>query len=496
MKRSTATLATDEWTIYNCHIHTFTQKHVPRNFFLWVLSDGELGRISVAKISFYLFLLMLSFGGFLLLAKLTISLSQRSDLWFLLGDSIAQFLQTLLAISIIFIIVLLMITNLMLLEWITDLFRRLRFMSPFTRTSMQFMELANEVSERRRAVISFGLLPELIVRLKRFHPGFNDFFERMLCFLKITQEMSQREVFQRVALAYPYTTVFVVLPMDMSFMDLGKPETPIERQHQELLELAQTYNGQIIPFYAADPRHADIVERVRENLAPGKFRGISLYPNLGYRPDDPTLMEVYRLCVKGNYPVITHCSMGGIWRYGLTKQERRANSGPLNYKRILDTEEYRGLKLCLANFGGLEEWVKHLKGNGRETEEGAWLQTIYAMIASEEYPNLYADISDMVFTPGIGGLTIELVDYLKVLLTHPRVRQRVLFGSDYYFVERKNMTEKEVSLLLRIQLGEDIYKQIAYTNPREYLGIEVPPPRVIRKGRRTPGPRDASKVAR
>jgi len=99
------------------------------------------------------------------------------------------------------------------------------------------------------------------------------------------------------------------------------------------------------------------------------------------------------------------------------------------------------------------------------------VRTIYEMIASGEYPNLYTDISYTVFTPKVQGLYVDLVDYLKVLLTNERVRQRVLFGSDYYMVERESISEKEVSLLLRSRLGEDLYKQIAYTNPRAFLGI-------------------------
>jgi predicted TIM-barrel fold metal-dependent hydrolase len=100
-----------------------------------------------------------------------------------------------------------------------------------------------------------------------------------------------------------------------------------------------------------------------------------------------------------------------------------------------------------------------------------WVKTIYDMIASGRYPNLYTDISYTVFTPKFRDLYIDLLDYLKVLLSNPQVRT-VLFGSDYYMVERENMSEKEVSIALRSRLGEDLYKQIAHTNPREFLKIE------------------------
>jgi predicted TIM-barrel fold metal-dependent hydrolase len=227
------------------------------------------------------------------------------------------------------------------------------------------------------------------------------------------------------------------------------------------------------------------VERVKNNLARDKFRVIKIYPNLGYKPYDEKLMEVYKLCIAGDFPVVTHCSPGGIWKYGLSRQERRANSEPLNYKRILDTPGYQTLKLNLAHFGGAEEWAKHLRRDPGDNE--AWVKTIYEMITSGDYPNLYTDISYTAFTPKVEGLFIDLVDYLKVLLSHPLVRTRVLFGSDYYMVEQESVSEKEASILLRSRLGEDLYKQIAYTNPREFLNIDVPAPLPVKaKKKRTP----------
>jgi uncharacterized protein len=484
VNRSTSTSASD-WPIYNCHIHTFTKKHTPQYFIKWVLSDGDLGRINWVRFPLYLLVLILYFGLLIVLAEFTVSLSPRSDVLSLLSYSFVVFFQALLVIPIVLLLIVLAVLGvILLLQALIDLLRKMTFVSQSRETDRRLMQLRNQVAQGQRRVMRSELLVDLLVRV---NPASNDVFERTARFLKIAEQPSQAEVFRQVELQYPKdTTVFVVLPMDMTFMNMGALETPIERQHEELLTLAQTYEGQIVPFYAADPRHEDIVERVRDNLAPNKFRGIKIYPNLGYRPDHPKLMEIYKLCIKGDVPVLTHCTPGGIWRYGLSKEERRANSGPLNYKQILDTKGYQNLKLCLAHFGGAEEWVKNLKGRVREEGEEPWVRTIYEMIASGEYPNLYTDISYTVFTPKVEGLYIDLVDYLKVLLTHPLVRQRVLFGSDYYMVERESISEKEASLLLRSRLGEDLYKQIAYTNPREFLGIDVPVTRTVRKKQRTP----------
>ena len=471
---------TDDWSIYNCHIHTFTRQHAPRQFIKWVLADGDLGRINWTRIPLYLLFVVLYFALLVFLARFAIFLSARSDLLSLLGYSFVLFFQALLVIPIVLLFVVLAALGvILLLQALIDLLIKVRKVSPAGEAKSQLIELKNQVALGRGRVIRSNLLIDLLVRI---NPASNDIFERMARFLKISEQPTQQEVFKQVELQYPKDkTVFVVLPMDMSFMKLGELDAPIERQHEELFDMAQKSGGQIIPFYAADPRHDDILDRVKNNLSKDKFRGIKIYPNLGYRPDHPNLMEIYKLCIKGDFPVLTHCSPGGIWMYGLAKKERRANSQPLNYKAILDTKGYRNLRLCLAHFGGSEEWVRHLRGRAQGNEEEAWVRTIYEMIASGNYPNLYTDISYTVFTPKVQGLFIDLVDYLKVLLSHPLVSKRVLFGSDYYMVERESISEKEVSLLLRSRLGEDLYKQIAYTNPREFLGIEVPASTTIGK---------------
>ena len=464
---------TDDWSIYNCHIHTFTRQHAPRQFIKWVLADGNLGRINWARIPIYLLFIVLYFVLLISLARFAIFLSARSDLLSLLGYSFVLFFQALLVIPIVLLFVILAaLVVILLLQALVDLLIKMRSVSPSQQAGSQLMQLKRKVAQGRGRVIRSNFLIDLLVRI---NPASNDIFERMARFLKISEQPTQQAVFEQVQLQYPKeSTVFVVLPMDMTHMNLGEVQESIDCQHGQLLWLSKKFKGQVIPFYAADPRQDNVIERVQKHLRKDQFQGIKIYPNLGYPPDDPKLMKIYKMCIEGNFPVVTHCSPGGIWKYGLSNKERRANSEPLNYKRILDTPGYQMLKLNLAHFGGAEEWVKHLSGRTEPKKETPWVKTIYDMITSGNYPNLYTDISYTVFTPKVQGLYIDLVDYLKVLLSHPLVRKRVLFGSDYYMVERESISEKEVSLLLRSRLGEDLYKQIAYTNPRVFLGIEVP----------------------
>jgi predicted TIM-barrel fold metal-dependent hydrolase len=472
----------DEWAIYNCHIHTFTSKHSPGQFWWWVISDASRGKVNwimipVYALAVYLYIRLLNF------------LTQTSNSLAIGANQEAQIVYPLMLLGLLIlsiplfllVVLIIMLVVSLFLQALISLLIRMRSRRLSRETNQQLTDLKNQVARGRSRVIQSNWLYNVLVWINPFR---NDIFERLARFLKIAEQPTQLDVFEQVKLQYPERrTVFVILPMDMGFMDMGKLRIPIEKQHEELLEMAQSSGGKIIPFYAADPRHPDIVQRVSDNLAPDKFRGIKIYPNLGYRPDHPNLMEIYKLCMKGGFPVVTHCSPGGIWRYGLSRDERRENSRPENYRDILDKDEYRELKLCLAHFGGAEEWTRHLKGRvAEEGEEVPWVRTIYNMIASGKYPNLYADISYTVFTPKVSGLEVDLIDYLKVLLTHPRVRERVLFGSDYYMVEQESVSEKEASLLLRSRLGEDLYKQIAHTNPIEYLRLNVPPPKkTVRK---------------
>ena len=466
---------TDDWEIYNCHIHTFTRKHAPRQFLKWVLSDAKLGRVNLAMIPVYVLLVILYFASLLFLARAAIFLSARSELWALILYPVVLLAQTILVIPLfLFLILVVMLVVIVLLQGLTDLLIKMRSVSQSSQADSQLMQLKNKVTRGQRRVMRSNLLFDLLVWI---NPASNDIFERTARFLKIAEQPTQEEVFKQVQLQYPKDkTVFTVLPMDMTHMNLGKLKESIDCQHGQLLWLAKKYKGQVIPFYAADPRQDNVIERVQKHLRKDQFQGIKIYPSLGYPPDDPNLMKIYKLCIDGDFPVVTHCSPGGIWRYGLSTEMRRALSHPKNYKKILDTPGYKTLKLNLAHFGGAEEWRRHLRGRARADEEEAWVRTIYDMIASGNYPNLYTDISYTAFTPKVQGLYIDLVDYLKILLSHPLVRKRVLFGSDYYMVERESISEKEVSILLRSRLGEDLYKQIAYTNPREFLGIEVPAP--------------------
>jgi predicted TIM-barrel fold metal-dependent hydrolase len=472
------TTPTDEWPIYNCHIHTFTRKHTPRHFIKFVLSDPKLGRINLLKFLLYLILFALYVTVVFILGNYLAWLSARLDGLNLPVYAVLLLLEGLFAAPLVVLVFMVAALVLLLLaQAALDAAIERRERRQPGRAHGRLMDMRSWVHKGQKAVAHPNILVDLLVW---FNPASsNDIFERIARFLRIAAQPTQEDVFIEIQKQYQTKetkTRFVVLPMNMAHMKMGDPKESIDCQHEQLLALAHQYEDQIIPFYAADPRQPGVVEQVRKHVLNGPFRGIKIYPNLGYAPYHATLMEIYAICVEGEIPVLTHCSPGGIWQYGLPEKTRRAYSQPESYQRIF--EKYPTLKLCLAHFGGAEEWARRLNRDVRTDRypEQPWVRTIYEMIANGESqcPNLYTDIAYTAFTPRVKGLYVDLVDYLKVLLSHPRVRTRVLFGSDYYMVEQEKVSEKEASILLRSRLGEDLYKQIAHTNPIEFLRRRPP----------------------
>jgi uncharacterized protein len=309
-------------------------------------------------------------------------------------------------------------------------------------------------------------------------------FARYAQVVERSYKSSQADVFDLVRSFYPRDTRFVVLPMDMAEMGAGAVERSIEEQHGELGELAARSDGLVIPFAAVDPRRDDVVEATRRLLGRG-FRGIKLYPPLGYHPNDPALAELYALAAREEIPVMSHCSRPAGVRYrgpvtermrtdpvtgerlGLSRDDLLTRfTDPDAYIPIL--EAYPDLRLCLAHFGGAADWRSYLEdpwgAGAASASQKSWLAKIVDLLKSERYENLYTDISYTVFADE------EYVHLLKVLMSDERVARHVLFGSDFYVVEDAKLEERRIALRVRSLLGEDLFRLIAEENPRRYLG--------------------------
>ena len=276
---------------------------------------------------------------------------------------------------------------------------------------------------------------------------------------------------------YPDGTQFALHALDTIYMDKGKVPQSFEKQLDGLLDIKQQYPGLIYPFLALNPRRKLTLADVRGYMEKG-FYGIKLYPPHGYKPYDksykntyPEFLEIYKFLKDEQIPIVAHCTPTGL--VGDDYQDPGTGipyTDPDNYKELLD--EYGDLKICLAHFGGNEEWIKYLNISEADKKEKTWVEKIIDMIEENDengdplYPNLYVDISYTSFH-------VSTRAYLNVLLNateHERLQSRILFGSDYPVVQT-DIAERGFSIGIRGEIGEEKFDLIARQNPRVFLGI-------------------------
>lgn len=335
--------------------------------------------------------------------------------------------------------------------------------------------------------VRFGLLRRLSLFVLRHLDPFSrrDLLERWARIVDISYKRSQADIFDIVRGFYPENSRFVILPMDMELMGAGPVPEPIAEQHAQLRDLRDQFPDAVIPFAAVDPRREDIVETTKSLVEEHGFRGLKLYPPLGYFPTDPRLEPLYEYAAERSIPILAHCSRGGVYYRGELTEEMLVHpitgerldaskerdeftdyfTDPDNYVPIL--ERHPSARICLAHFGGAGDWKRYIEEEwhpGRDPHERSWLAKILDLIRSGEYPNLYTDIAYTLFVDASYAHT------LKVVMEHEAVRNRVLFGSDFYVVEQAELAERETSIRIRSVLGEDLYRAIAEENPRRFLG--------------------------
>lgn len=242
-------------------------------------------------------------------------------------------------------------------------------------------------------------------------------------------------------------------------------------QLEEMEALARDNEGKVYPFLAVDPRREGFMDLVRMKMSEGKgtFKGIKLYPPLGYLPSHDALKELYEYCVKYSIPVTVHCSLGGMQNYRrvnrVTGWDRKAEdvdfkaigttksgfyADPAGWETVLN--EFPELKLNLGHFGG--------PGTGTEgTINREWVNTIRRLM--DRFPNVYADIgyvSDMERA----AETLELIEADTLL------KERMMFGTDYVMV-MMDFNLGGLDKYFNSYYGLD--SEILSGNARRFLGI-------------------------
>ncbi len=415
-----------------------------------------------------------------------------------------------------------------------------------------------------------------------FDKKYIDFAMRYINIGRYAYYKNQATIFSKLRQQYPKNTKFIVLPMDMQFMEAGTTSAKgnYKSQMEELKKIKNgSFGQQILPFIFIDPRRIEIDQNkidsvleqpffkwtttngkvilgecfIKEYIEKEKFSGFKIYPALGYFPFDEKLLPLWKYAADNGIPITTHCIKGTIYYRGKKQKQwnyhqvfkQRINSNPAEFKNLFlpsqnnadfsndfnhplnylcllnpllfnelvaqssqeikDLFEYNSnnktvkhnlshLKICLAHFGGDDQWKNFLNSDrynyaqqlikkpdfgitfikkenltkSHGTLENIWKHVDwYSIICSLmlQYDNVYADISYIIHDT-------EIFPLLKQTLNNEKLKPKVLFGTDFYVV-RNHLTEKEMLVNTMFNLSEEEFDCIARDNPDKFLNQTV-----------------------
>lgn len=250
------------------------------------------------------------------------------------------------------------------------------------------------------------------------------------------------------------------LMMDMDYCKkYGGGTKCFEAQLAETASAVGTINKKfnrtrMLPFIAADPHRPNVANIVKDALRGGVFKGVKIYPPMGFSPDDLRLYPIYEYCEENTVPITAHCekrSIPGLGEYGHLAH-------PDHWARVLKT--FPSLILNLAH-------------NDRTGSD--WQPRIFELVT--HYPNVYTDVAydaEMLFMPR------KYFRQIKRMLNTPKIQDRLLYGTDWYmgrcfWTERsylKWFTDYAGKIFwCRVKFTEEELKKLTELNPKRFLGL-------------------------
>lgn len=319
-----------------------------------------------------------------------------------------------------------------------------------------------------------------------FYKLFRNKLNRYSAFFYSALQDNQEGLLNELQGYYPTNTRFAPLSIDFEYMGAGQPIKSYEKQLKELaiLKAHPDYKDVIFPFICVDPRRPNIYELVRHYIENHQFTGIKMYPAIGYFPNDKRLYKIYEYAEVNEIPITTHCIpknknhyRGEIKPEWYKQAESMAAFDPEEAKTMYDFAQYLGhpywwkqvlddfpeLKINLGHFGGNTEWDKYLDSpsNRNQPHLESWYRMIRRLIEEPRFKNVYADISFTVHDP-------RLYPILKNLLNTENTKDFVLFGSDFYMMQ-KDYRERRFSMDVRGYLDDAVYWQLVEANAKRFL---------------------------
>lgn len=331
-------------------------------------------------------------------------------------------------------------------------------------------------------------------------------------FLSIGTMASQKLVFRNILPYYPPDTRFVVLTLNMDYMGAGKSELTFQGQVDEVIELRRLYPDTCLPFLSIDPRagSADsILQFVQQYVGAARpFVGIKLYPALGFFPYDARLEKMYQYCEDNGLPIMTHCTASGAFflgpldpSLGLPQPIGQPTGHPCSFgqkvpndlacdfflepqrwQTVLD--RFPRLKVCFAHMSGMVHMWK--RTDTPNEAHDSWYDHLLRLMG--QYKNVYTDIS---YTLADKEKNFRTWGEIRALLKgepgnakdpaiaglphYDTIRNRILFGTDYFMTEQEDSEARLAQDLPNWLLREEgehglkLLKKLTEDNPERYL---------------------------
>ncbi|HET9572027.1 MAG TPA: amidohydrolase family protein [Bacteroidales bacterium] len=306
-------------------------------------------------------------------------------------------------------------------------------------------------------------------------------------FMEVAKKNSLTEVAAEMIEQMDSNFLFCPLMMDMT-QAFGKTSVlDMHVQLDSMREARNTHPDRLLPFVALDPNNPEMEQLFFKAFSDEyRFYGVKIYPLLGYLPNHPKLMEVFEVCEALGIPVTTHCGGNStralantfelpFRRYDLQgekvdgleyisfKNEQEKGlffSDPARWLPVL--ERFPKLRLNLAHFGGDDQWKRFSKN-----DPNTWVHRIISMM--ENYENVYTDVSFLLhLTEKIHSCFLETFE--ELLREKELVRNRTLFGSDYYMV----LIHEKIPVVTQnflFRLDDELENMLTRENPRRFLGL-------------------------
>lgn len=411
----------------NCHTHVFTGDHVPPYLGKKML-PAPLGYILTIPLVvnffrwWYYKVKPLQYGH---LARRFRKRYYEAGLWLHQHKAISLLLKVIagiLTLDAILIVLGWSVTGYPWLDAVTQFFIRWRLLPVQPALQYGILVLVVLLIPSGRNLVWFVATRTL--KLLKILPGpkTRQYLIRYMSIGRFAFYRKQHNIFHTLTRQYPLHTRFVILPMDMDYMDAGKPRHNYMQQLTELKRLRKNNPETALPFVFADPRRLQAdpgyMNVVKECIEKDHFAGIKTYPALGYYPFDKDLLPLMYYACEHEIPVLNHCIRGVIFYRGTKKKEwnyhpvfsqstddeklqlfQKKNvdfstnfTHPLNYLCLLDEKRLRQLlihyndkalfelfgftdadtplqkdlsklKICFGHFGGEDEWARYLESD-------------------------------------------------------------------------------------------------------------------------------------